>query len=83
MGWKHERGLLRLQQRINLGEAMQFTKEELHLLKICFEINAGDFYARHSLFTQYMKEDLGFSEKQTEELFKNIERKFKEDANGK
>ena len=62
---------------------MQFTKEELHLLKICFEINAGDFYARHSLFTQYMKEDLGFSEKQTEELIKNIERKFKEDANGK
>ena len=49
---------------------MQFTKEELHLLKICFEINAGDFYARHSLFTQYM----------TEKLFKNIERKFKEDA---
>ena len=22
------------------------TKEELHLLKLCFDINAGDFYAR-------------------------------------
>ena len=42
-------GEYRTQQRINLGGQMQFTKEELHLLKICFDINAGDFYARHSL----------------------------------
>lgn len=59
---------------------MKLTREELHLLKICFEINAGDFYARHSLFTQYMKEDLGLSENETEKLFKKIERKFKENA---
>ena len=24
----------------------QFTKEELHLLKLCFDINAGDFLCK-------------------------------------
>ena len=30
----------------------QFPKEELHLLKLCFDINAGDFYARRNLFPE-------------------------------
>ena len=58
----------------------QFTKEELHLLKLCFDINAGDFYARRSLFPEWLKEDLNLTIKDSEKLFKNIERKFKEDA---
>ena len=40
---KHERRRIRTQQRINLGGQMpQFTKEELHLLKLCFDIS-NDF----------------------------------------
>lgn len=56
---------------------MQFTKEELHLLKLCFDINAGDFYARRSLFPEWLKEDLNLTIRDTEKLFKSIERKFK------
>ena len=55
----------------------QFTKEELHLLKLCFDINAGDFYARRSLFPEWLKEDLNLTIRDTEKLLKSIERKFK------
>ena len=50
----------------------QFTKEELHLLKLCFDINAGDFYARRSLFPEWLKEDLNLTIRDTEKNYLKV-----------
>tara|TARA_R100000654_G_scaffold24894_2_gene48118 strand:- start:247 stop:459 length:213 start_codon:yes stop_codon:yes gene_type:complete len=57
---------------------MKFTKEELILLEVCFDMNAGDNYVRNSLFPEWLKKDHNFNEAKTEKIFKSIAKKFKE-----
>ena len=62
-----------------IGEIkMKFTQEELILLKLCFDMNAGDNYVRDSLFPEWLKNDHDFNNAKTEKIFKSIAKKFKE-----
>ena len=60
--------------------AKQFTKEELILLEICFDMNAGDNYVRDDLFPEWLEKDHNLTNAKTEKIFKSIAKKFKENA---
>jgi hypothetical protein len=55
---------------------MKFTKEELRLLEICFNMNNGDHYARNDLYPKWLQKDFGYSADKVENLFKSIAVKF-------
>lgn len=57
---------------------MKFTKKEMYLLDYCFDINNGDNYLRYEKFPKLLKQDFNISKRETEEIFKSLEKKFDE-----
>jgi hypothetical protein len=69
--------ITKLTKKFIKEKPMQFTKEELILLEICFDMNAGDNYVRNNLFPEWLEKDHNFSEAKTEKIFQSIAKKFK------
>mgnify|MGYP003122369915 CR=1 FL=1 len=58
---------------------MKFTKDELALIKICFDMNSGDNTVRYEIMPDWLKQDHDFSKSKTEKLFKQLDKKLKEE----
>ncbi|HCQ77200.1 MAG TPA: hypothetical protein DIV44_10365 [Leeuwenhoekiella sp.] len=57
---------------------MKFTKKEMYILEYCFVMNSGDNYVRNEMFPEWLKKDFNISKKEAEQIFKSLEKKFKE-----
>jgi len=57
---------------------MKFNKKEMYILEYCFDMNSGDNYVRNEMFPEWLKQDFNISKKEAEQIFKSLEKKFKE-----
>ena len=57
-------------------EGVKFTKKEMYILQYCFDMNSGDNYVRNKMFPEWLKQDFNISNKETEQIFKSLEKKF-------
>ena len=56
---------------------IRFTKEEIELLEISFDMDSGDDTMRNDYMPEWLQQDYGYSRKKVEKLFKSIEEKFR------
>ena len=56
---------------------MKFTKKEMYLLEYCFDMNNGDKYVKEEMLPEWFKQDFNISKKEVEQIFKSLEKKFK------
>ena len=58
--------------------SMKFNKKEMYILEYCFDMHSGDNYVRKEMFPEWLRQDFNISKKEAEQIFRSLEKKFKE-----